>query len=88
MSNRVARIVVSLELIREMLSLPEGTRILRFREGERFNTAGGEIEMLVEHDSLPEVQDNGFIPLSTPHIAVVYGDKPARTVFQGWGIHQ
>lgn len=64
--NRQAIVRVSQELILSALKFPLGTQILRLQM-----TAQGDIELVCQHDSLPEVERGNPIPRLTPCITHV-----------------
>lgn len=64
-ANRIARIQIHEELIRQFLRFPEGTEI-----SDIYRTPAGKIDrvytLVVRHGDLPEVEDGDEIPLITP----------------------
>lgn len=84
--NRLAKMHISLELIRSLLALPDDVRFLRIRMSDQINSAGGSLECIIESETIPEIADGAMIPVATPSITTVYGDRPSRSVFNGWGL--
>lgn len=80
--HHVARVIVSAELLREMLLFPEGTRIKRIRERDGGNCAGDEqdLELIVEHPDIQPQYTGSLIPLITPQ----YESVDRETQFKSW----
>lgn len=82
---RVAVMKLSWPLLRQLLALPEDTCILNCRLSEERED---ELEIKIMEDSLPETQPGERLPIATPCLSTVFGDRPSRTVFMGWGIRE
>jgi hypothetical protein len=70
MSKRMARVRITTDLILQALHFPAGARVLACY-GERA-AYPGDIELVVEHDELPEVAEGGEAPLMKPVITIYY----------------
>jgi hypothetical protein len=73
---RMARVLVTKDILLQQLSLPEDAKILNIRiaDDPRY------VEAVVEHHSIPPVRDGEPIPLANPSFQASY------TTFLGWGI--
>ncbi len=78
---KVARIVVSTEIILDALAFPKGAKV-KACMGERAPL--GEIELFVEHDDLPDVAQGHEIPQRVPTITTT-GEPPAAFFAFDWG---
>lgn len=72
-AERVGRLLVSRDLLCELLHLPEGSEILDARLEP--NVVGGAIELTVRSPLLLEVQKGSVIPV----VSLAVYENPART---------
>lgn len=69
---KIARVFVATDLIMAVLAFPEGATV-KACLGERAPL--GEIELIVEHDDLPDVPDGHEIPIRKPILTLLDADK-------------
>lgn len=70
MTNRLAQVQISVEILEKAIFLPEGAKIIRLRQRDDFNVNGGPvvIEAVVEWDKLMEIPEGMKLPLETPTV--------------------
>ena len=76
----VARLVVSIELLKMQLGLPEDTFVLRVKQPDRWDRHGGSIELVIESETLPPNADGSEIPI----VSCMVEETEAGPQFMGW----
>lgn len=80
---KIARVFVATDLIMAVLAFPEGATV-KACLGERAPL--GEIELIVEHDDLPEVPAGGEVPTLKPRITILNSEqRPSQFYAFDWG---
>lgn len=70
--HHIARLVISDDLLKDILHLPDDTRFLSSDVNvDRF----GSIVFLIETDDLPAIKDNEYIPTVNPQYIRTVGDN-------------
>lgn len=79
-----ARMLVDAQRLADVLCLPDGTKCLRFRESpEALSMMGApQLEILIEHESLPPNVEGEIIP----HVNPQFTSIKTRCEFAGWGV--
>lgn len=78
MKDRIARVIVTKELLVQSLYLPSDTEIVEIRNSED----GRDLELIVRHKDLPEVTEGNQPPLADPQ----FDNDYTSVWFVGWGI--
>lgn len=82
----LVRVVVSNELLSQML-FPKGAKIMRMRHEESpVMRAVPDFEMVVEHEELPEVGEGDVIPQVCPTYGMNNSWPSGAPDFLGWGL--
>lgn len=61
-----ARFTISGQLLAELLRMPSGTRVVRVRESPDIVYGQADIEVMVEHESLPPIEMGQIVPVVHP----------------------
>lgn len=69
MTENIGRFIIEPELLVELLKLPAGTRVLRFREQPDMQCGTAKLEIVVSGPQLPAVEVGGYVPVVRPMYA-------------------
>ena len=76
-----SNVEIPLQLLCDLLDFPTGTKIHRIKQ----SFSSGNIQIIVEHDDLPEHREGEYIPMVTPEYTDENLGGIFRPQFKNWG---